>query len=189
MANLLPVSLLLALLFCSQLYPLYAFVKLVAVGTRVEFRSKVKHINASHQFYRGDSLTEQSLDMKLDIASPLREMKLYFSYYPILGNSTARTALVKRTVDLCFYIQHPNSDRLLRIVYDYVRERSNLPERCPVEPGSYYIRNAKPSDVPVPAFIPESEFMLELIYRNEVRREIMLEFRFYGKLVRVLGAF
>uniref|UniRef100_A0A6E8W403 MD-2-related lipid-recognition domain-containing protein n=1 Tax=Anopheles coluzzii TaxID=1518534 RepID=A0A6E8W403_ANOCL len=189
MANLLPVSLLLALLFCSQLHPLYAFVKLVAVGTKVEFRSKVKHINASHQFCRRDSVTEQSLDMKLDITSPLREMKLYFSYYPILGNSTARTALVKRTVDLCFYIQHPNSDRLLRIVYDYVRERSNLPERCPVEPGSYYIRNAKPSDVPVPAFIPESEFMLELIYRNEVRREIMLEFRFYGKLVRMLGAF
>uniref|UniRef100_A0A3F2YTX3 Uncharacterized protein n=1 Tax=Anopheles christyi TaxID=43041 RepID=A0A3F2YTX3_9DIPT len=180
---------LVVLLCCSHFLTVSAFVKLVAYGSNVDFRSKVKNINVSHTFHRRDSIKEQTLDLQLDITTPLREIKLHFSYHPIPDNSTARTTLFKRMVDVCFYIQHPNSDRLLKIVYDYVRERTNLPQRCPIPAGSYYIREVRPPDVPVPAFIPESEFLMELIYRNEVRREIMLEFRFYGKLVRVLGMF
>uniref|UniRef100_A0A182PTK2 Uncharacterized protein n=1 Tax=Anopheles epiroticus TaxID=199890 RepID=A0A182PTK2_9DIPT len=160
---------------------------LIPYGTKVEFRSKVKHIQVSTTFHRRDSTMDQTLDMYLNITSPLREIKLQFNYYPITDNNTVRTALFKRMVDLCFYIQHPNSDRLVKIVYDYVREHTNLPHKCPIGAGNYYVRNVKPSDFPVPGFIPESEFMMELIYRNEVRREVMLEFRFYGKFIRMLG--
>uniref|UniRef100_A0A182LRD6 Uncharacterized protein n=1 Tax=Anopheles culicifacies TaxID=139723 RepID=A0A182LRD6_9DIPT len=131
--------------------------------TEIDFKSKVKNIVVSTTYYRRESVTHQSFDFDVNITSPL-----YFSYYSIVGNGTVRNALVKRAVDLCFYMQNPNSDRLLKVVYDYVRQRTNLPKRCPVPAASYHIRNVRPADVPVPTFIPEAEFIMELIYRNEL---------------------
>uniref|UniRef100_A0A182W208 Uncharacterized protein n=1 Tax=Anopheles minimus TaxID=112268 RepID=A0A182W208_9DIPT len=170
-----------------RFYGKLAFVKLVPYCTEVEFISKVKNIKLSTTYHRRESVTEQSFDFGVDILSPVRDLKLSFIYYSIAGNGTVRNVVFKRTVDMCFYMQNPNSDRLLKVVYDYVRQRTNLPKRCPVPAASYYLRNIRPADVPVPAFIPEAEFIMELIYRNEVKREIMVEFRCYGKLIRIIG--
>ncbi|XP_050080984.1 uncharacterized protein LOC126568532 [Anopheles maculipalpis] len=187
MANLFPILLIVVVTCSSHFLHVHAFVKLLPFGTDVEFISKVKNINLSHTFYRRESVTDQSLDFGVTIISPIRDLKLNFIYYSVTGNGTVRSVLFKRAVDMCFYMQNPKSDRLLKVVYDYVRQRTNLPKRCPIPAANYYIRNVKPADVPVPAFIPEAEFILEFIYRNEVKREIMVEFRFYGKLVRVIG--
>ncbi|XP_053660334.1 uncharacterized protein LOC128709360 [Anopheles marshallii] len=187
MAPSFPILIFLLLTLSTHLLPLHAFMKLVAYCSNMEFESKVKNINVSFISHRPESITDQSFNFGVEITSPVRDLKLSLIYYPIMRNSTTRTALFKRTVDMCFYMQNPNSDRLLRVVYDYVRQRTNLPKRCPIPAARYYIRNIRPADVPVPAFIPETEFMMELIYRNEVKREIMVEFRCYGKLVRIIG--
>ncbi|XP_052890832.1 uncharacterized protein LOC128299037 [Anopheles moucheti] len=187
MAHSFPVLFFLLLTLSTQVLHLHAFMKLIPYCSDMEFVSKVKNINVSYISYRPESITDQSFDFGVEIISPVRDLKLSLIYYPIMGNSTTRMALFKRTVDMCFYMQNPNSDRLLRVVYDYVRQRTNLPKRCPIPVARYYIRNIKPADVPVPTFIPETEFILELIYRNEVKRETMVEFRCYGKLVRIIG--
>uniref|UniRef100_A0A182N307 Uncharacterized protein n=1 Tax=Anopheles dirus TaxID=7168 RepID=A0A182N307_9DIPT len=161
---------------------------LLFYGTHVEFISHVNNIELTHTFHRRESLTDQSLDFTVDITSPVRDMKLQFIYYSVTNNGTVRTVLLKRAVDMCFYMQQPKSDRLVKVVYDYVRARTNLPMRCPIPIGSYYIRNVRPADVPVPAFLPEAEFILELVYRNEVRREKMVDFRFHGKLLIPVGS-
>uniref|UniRef100_A0A4Y0BKP7 Uncharacterized protein n=1 Tax=Anopheles funestus TaxID=62324 RepID=A0A4Y0BKP7_ANOFN len=160
---------------------------LVSYCTNMEFISKVKNINVSYTSYRPESISEQSFDYSIEITSPVRDLKLHFIYYAITGNGTSRMPLFKRAVDMCFYMQNPNSDRLLKVVYDYVRARTNLPKRCPIPAARYYIRNVRPTDVQIPAFLPESEFILELIYRNEVKRETMVEFRCFGKLLIPVG--
>uniref|UniRef100_A0A182Q301 Uncharacterized protein n=1 Tax=Anopheles farauti TaxID=69004 RepID=A0A182Q301_9DIPT len=188
--------------------------ELLFYGKEVEFISHVNNIELTHTFHRRDSVTDQSLDFTVDITSPVRDMKvgtmqaalrsphpnlirppftlyslkLQLNYYSVTGNGTVRNLLLKRAVDMCFYMQQPKSDRLVKLVYDYVRARTNLPMRCPIPAGNYYIRNIRPADVPVPAFLPEAEFILELIYRNEVRREKMVDFRFHGRLLIPVGS-
>lgn len=61
-----------------------------------------------------------------------------------------------------------------------------MPSKCPFGPGLFYVHDFKPSGIAIPPFLPEAEFMLELIYRSEIRAEPVVQFRFYGKLVRVI---
>ncbi|XP_053675761.1 uncharacterized protein LOC128726004 [Anopheles nili] len=160
--------------------------QLLAVGTNIEFNSRVKSIDLSHTFHCPDSLMNQSIELGINISRPITDMKLQFVYSDVTENGSIRMVLIKRTVDMCFYMRNPSSDRLVKLVYDYVRPRTNLPSRCPVEPGNYYIRDIRSSDVPLPAFLPEASFLFETIYRSEVRRVNLIEFRMYGRLMRFI---
>ncbi|XP_035893396.1 uncharacterized protein LOC118503807 [Anopheles stephensi] len=159
-------------------------IQLVPVGTKIEANCYGKHINISCAFRPRLSLANQTFDCDIELFRPIKELKLVVSYYTVAMN--VPTALLKRSLDVCFFIRNPKSDRLVNSVYNYVRKHTNIPLRCPLAAGNYYLRNLRLGDVPVPAFLPESEFILEEIFRSEVKHETLLEFKFYGKLVRFI---
>ncbi|XP_035893400.1 uncharacterized protein LOC118503809 [Anopheles stephensi] len=163
-----------------------AFVKLVAVAKKVEFKTLTRSFNVSYKLNYPKSYVNQSIDCNIDVTRKIKDLRLIFLYHTVARNGTVQNALIKRPIDICFFLRNPRSDRLVKIIYDYVKERSDLPVRCPFGPGSYNVRNVRITDVPVPTFLPLAEFLLELIYYSEVRAEKMVEFRLHGKLVRLM---
>ncbi|XP_053668098.1 uncharacterized protein LOC128718500 [Anopheles marshallii] len=161
-------------------------VRLLAVGTKMETNYYGKFVNVSCTFRPNLSLANQTVDCDIEILRDIKDMKLTATYYAIALNKLVQTVLLKRSIDMCFFIQNPRSDRLVNSVYNYINQRSNFPSKCPLFAGNYFIRGIRPSDVPIPSFLPESEFILEEVYRSETRHETLLEFRFYGKLVRFI---
>uniref|UniRef100_A0A6E8W407 Uncharacterized protein n=1 Tax=Anopheles coluzzii TaxID=1518534 RepID=A0A6E8W407_ANOCL len=177
--------------FCCLMYmghfpTVHAFVKLVAVGKRLELKNNARSVNISYTFRNPKRFLEQSIDFDVDVQREIRDMKLSLAYYSVSRNNGTQTALLKRHVDLCFFLRNPNSDRLVNRVYQLVKAHGTMPTKCPFGPGCFYMRDMKPSEIPIPLFLPEAEFVLELIYRSEVRSEPLVEFRFYGKLVRMV---
>ncbi|XP_050079791.1 uncharacterized protein LOC126567617 [Anopheles maculipalpis] len=161
-------------------------VQLIPIGTKIESNCYGKHINISCTLRPGLSVANQTFNCDIELFREIKEMKLVVSYYTITMNRILPAALVKRSLDVCFFLRNPKSDRLVSTVYNYVRKHSNVPLRCPMLTGNYYVRDLRLDDVPVPAFLPETEFMLEVIFRSEVKHETLLEFMFYGKLVRFI---
>uniref|UniRef100_A0A3F2YTY5 Uncharacterized protein n=1 Tax=Anopheles christyi TaxID=43041 RepID=A0A3F2YTY5_9DIPT len=158
-------------------------------AVNIESRCYGKHLNISCVFRKGLANVNQSIDCDIDMMREIKDLKvtkLTVNYYAIALNGLAQTVLLKRTLDLCFFVRNPRSDRLINTIYHYLKERSNLPLRCPMAAGNYFIRNLRLSDIPVPAFLPESDFILEEVFRSEVKHETLLEFRFHGKLVRLI---
>uniref|UniRef100_A0A182PUL0 Uncharacterized protein n=1 Tax=Anopheles epiroticus TaxID=199890 RepID=A0A182PUL0_9DIPT len=159
---------------------------LIAVGTRLELKNNIRTVNISYIFRNPNRVLEQSIDFDVDVQREIKDIKLSFAYYSVSRNGSTQSALLKRHVDLCFFLRNPKSDRIINRVYQIVRANGNMPTKCPFGPGCFYMRNLKPSEIPIPLFLPEAEFMLQLIYRSEVRSEPLAEFRFYGKLVRIM---
>ncbi|XP_052890819.1 uncharacterized protein LOC128299026 [Anopheles moucheti] len=179
------------LLFILVLIPLCmeqanAFIKLVGVAKKIEFISLTRAFNVSYKVHYPKSVTNQSIDLDIDVTRTIKDLRLTFLYHTVTRNGTVQNALIRRPIDICFFLRNPKSDRLVKTVYDYVNDRSILPTRCPFGPGSYSARNIRTSDVPVPAFLPPAEFLLELLYYSEVRAEKLMEFRVHGKLVRLI---
>uniref|UniRef100_A0A3F2YTW2 Uncharacterized protein n=1 Tax=Anopheles christyi TaxID=43041 RepID=A0A3F2YTW2_9DIPT len=173
---------LVALLVAVQFTLMSAF--LIPVGKKLEFVSKVSSIQVSHVIHQPKSVVNQSFDLEINITRPIKELKLQFSYYLTDEGDAIQTTIIKRTVDVCFYIRNPKSDRVVKQMYDYLLERTNIKMQCPIAPGNYYMRNIRPADVPLPGFLPESHLMFETLYRSEVRRVTMVEFRYFAKMVR-----
>uniref|UniRef100_A0A182W207 Uncharacterized protein n=1 Tax=Anopheles minimus TaxID=112268 RepID=A0A182W207_9DIPT len=163
-----------------------AFVKLVAIGNRVELKNNVRSINISYTFRNPKRLVDQTIDFEVEVTRQIKDMKLVLAYYSGPKNVTTQNALLKRHVDLCFFLRNPKSDRLVNVVYQLVKDNGNMPTKCPFGPGSFYMRDLKPATIPIPPFLPEAEFIFELIYRSEVRSEPLVEFRYYGKLMRLI---
>uniref|UniRef100_A0A182QJM6 Uncharacterized protein n=1 Tax=Anopheles farauti TaxID=69004 RepID=A0A182QJM6_9DIPT len=157
--------------------------ELVPVANKIELKVLTRSVNVTYKFHQRKSMVNQSLEFDVDITRQLKDLKLLLVYYVIALNGTVHNALIKRPIDVCFFFRNPRSDRLVKSIYDYIKERSNFTTRCPIERGRYYVRNVRPADVPVPSFLPEAEFIFELIYHSEVRSEKMIEFRFHGKLL------
>lgn len=111
---------------------------------------------------------------------------MYFTYYSVGNDGSLQVALIKRRVELCSYLRNRNKDRLIKNFVDYLYARSHLPPGCPFPAGSYYMCNLKLSDVPIPAFLPEANYMLELQYFSEVRGRALAELRIHGRIVRLI---
>ncbi|XP_052892177.1 uncharacterized protein LOC128300225 [Anopheles moucheti] len=181
------VSLLACIVFSNvQLVKSPVKVQLLAVGTKMETNYYGKFVNMTCTFRPNLSLANQTVDCDIEILRDIQDVKLTVTYYAVALNKLVQTVLLKRSIDMCFFIQNPRSDRLVNSVYNYVKVHSNLPTKCPLRTANYYIRGIRPSAVPIPSFLPESEFILEEVYRSESRHETLLEFRFYGKLVRYI---
>ncbi|XP_053660337.1 uncharacterized protein LOC128709363 [Anopheles marshallii] len=163
-----------------------AFVKLVIFATKVELKNNNKTFDVSYAFQNPTSLSNQTLNFEFVPKHKINNLKLKITYNVIALNGNIQNELVKRTLDICFFLQNPRSDRLIKSFFDYIKQTSHLPSRCPIPVDNYNMRNLRLATVPLPAFLPESEFMLETAYFSGVKQEITLSFRLYGKLVRVV---
>uniref|UniRef100_A0A6E8W1U7 Uncharacterized protein n=2 Tax=gambiae species complex TaxID=44542 RepID=A0A6E8W1U7_ANOCL len=162
-----------------------AFVKTVAYVKKLEYQSHTPIFNISYRINNPQSYANQSLDIFLDITRKVKDLRLLFIYNSVTSNGSIQHAIIKRSIDMCSFMRNPRTDRLLKSFYDYVRVHTNIPLKCPLPPGSYMFRNVRPSDAPLPAFLPNVEFVLELIYHSELLAEKLMEYRVYGKLVRL----
>uniref|UniRef100_A0A182UIV5 Uncharacterized protein n=1 Tax=Anopheles melas TaxID=34690 RepID=A0A182UIV5_9DIPT len=111
-------------------------------------------------------------------------LRLAAAYY-VVSESSDSSRLVQRTVDLCSYVRHPNRDRLVKVIFDRLKEEGNyFVTKCPIPRNEkFYIRNLRPTSVQIPGFIPESSFIFENTYQIGALFEPAVEIRYYGKLL------
>uniref|UniRef100_A0A182W204 Uncharacterized protein n=1 Tax=Anopheles minimus TaxID=112268 RepID=A0A182W204_9DIPT len=160
--------------------------RLIPVGSKIALKYNERLFNISYNFLRPNSVGNQSLGFNIEIKQKLKDVKFLLLFHGLTRNGSVSSVLLKRQVDMCSFLRNRNSDRLLKSIYDYLTVRSHMPEQCPCSPGHYYMCNLKLDDAPVPAFLPETDFILEFIYFSGARTQQLVEFRLYGKLVRVI---
>uniref|UniRef100_A0A499FV18 Uncharacterized protein n=1 Tax=Anopheles farauti TaxID=69004 RepID=A0A499FV18_9DIPT len=112
--------------------------------------------------------------------SPEQVSTLY--YVPNLMGKYEK-AFYNRTLNFCTYLRQPQSDRVLRMVYENLNRRGNLPRRCPVRAGTYSF-NTSFDELQLPSFLPESRFRFDLNFHHGARYELLFESHWYGELKR-----
>lgn len=84
--------------------------------------------------------------------------------------------IYNHTIDLCRYIKKKKgSDKIFRFMYDSVKPYGNLPNKCPLPIGFYYIKNYSIDEKMFPRFIslPDARAMLPTdFYISENKHQI-----------------
>uniref|UniRef100_A0A182W206 Uncharacterized protein n=1 Tax=Anopheles minimus TaxID=112268 RepID=A0A182W206_9DIPT len=96
-----------------------------------------------------------------------------------------QTALYNNTLNVCEFLEHPTRNRLLHYILLEIKQRSNLPTKCPIRPGTYYIRNATFERTRVPSFLPASYFRVDINLLDGNPSKMLLTSRWYGQLIKV----
>ncbi|XP_035794078.1 uncharacterized protein LOC118467556 [Anopheles albimanus] len=125
--------------------------QLVPMVTKVETGSNFIYANITATIRHDGPKWNQSIDVDVDIRREMKDMKLTLEYYTVFGNKLTVSyyaglrgevmpnALFTRSVDFCDFLERPTMDRLIKGIYDVVLPSSNLPKRCPVLAGEYYM--------------------------------------------------
>ena len=104
-----------------------------------------------------------------------------FVFYIRALDGAVKNALFSRWIDGCAFLRRPNSDRLIKIFYDVIKEYipRKVP-RCPYKRGDTMVLNITPSAWPIPSVFPATDFLLEI----KVGVLLAFETRWFGSLVK-----
>ncbi|KFB46778.1 AGAP011020-PA-like protein [Anopheles sinensis] len=163
------------------------FVRLVPVVHTIRNKLNDKFANANSTIHQeGKEQRNQSLDWEIEVKREIRDLRVTVTYYIVSSDGTTQNALISRSVELCAFLRRPTMDRFLKNFYVHMQFESILPARCPIKQGHYAIRNVRPSDISIPGFLPESDFILEVAWNQKARNEPLAQSRTFGKLIRVV---
>uniref|UniRef100_A0A182JW75 Uncharacterized protein n=1 Tax=Anopheles christyi TaxID=43041 RepID=A0A182JW75_9DIPT len=95
-----------------------------------------------------------------------------------------QTALYNSTLGVCEFLDHPFRSRLLQIIQLEAIRHSNIPSKCPMRAGTYYIRNASFAKARIPSFLPASYFRVDVNLIRTNPFQTVLTTRWYGKLIK-----
>uniref|UniRef100_A0A2C9H5U6 Uncharacterized protein n=1 Tax=Anopheles merus TaxID=30066 RepID=A0A2C9H5U6_ANOME len=95
-----------------------------------------------------------------------------------------QAALYNSTLGLCEFLEHPFRNRLLQIIQLELIRHSNIPTKCPMRAGLYYIRNVSFARARIPSFLPASYFRVDVNLLKTKPWQTVLETRWYGKLIK-----
>ncbi|XP_053660162.1 uncharacterized protein LOC128709203 [Anopheles marshallii] len=132
----------------------------------------------------GEHITNRTYLLHFESLREIRDMKTFFSYSIRAFDGAVQQMLLSRWIDGCEFLRRPNSFRLLKMFYDAVKNNSKIP-LCPYRPGYVMALNITPSNFPIPAFIPETDFLVEVKVYTRARTLLIIETRWYGSLLRM----
>uniref|UniRef100_A0A2C9H4W6 Uncharacterized protein n=1 Tax=Anopheles melas TaxID=34690 RepID=A0A2C9H4W6_9DIPT len=182
--------------------------QVVPIFSYHEILSNEKYVNATIVEVGDDALSKSYL-VYFDILHVT-----LFSYSVRALNGAIKTKILSRWVDGCEIVRRPPTDRMVRLFYDVIANSSKLiycPYQpgykamlnvtnvtnvqirsigfllCPYKPGVSIMLNVTPSDFPMPTFLPESEFLVEVRAYTRARADLIFETRWYGRLVRMFN--
>uniref|UniRef100_A0A182TAK0 Uncharacterized protein n=1 Tax=Anopheles maculatus TaxID=74869 RepID=A0A182TAK0_9DIPT len=171
---------------CWILLGVYADAKLLVYLSKVEVINNYKFANATVNIRRfGPSLKNYVADFHVEAFQTFTNAMVSTIYYvPNLAGKYDK-AFYNRTINFCTYLRQPNTDRILKIVYENLNRRGNLPKRCPIMVGTYAF-NTSFDGLQLPGFLPESNFRLDLnFHRGAPNYERVFHGYWYGELRRV----
>ncbi|XP_050080970.1 uncharacterized protein LOC126568524 [Anopheles maculipalpis] len=160
--------------------------KLVIHMDKVEVINNYKYANATASIRRfGPSLKNYVADFRVEAYQTLTNAMVSTIYYvPNLAGKYEK-AFYNRTINFCTYLRQPTTDRVLRLVYENLNQRGNLPKRCPIVVGTYSF-NTSFDGLHLPGFLPESRFRFDLnFYCGAPSYELLFHGYWYGALRRV----
>uniref|UniRef100_A0A182SS66 Uncharacterized protein n=1 Tax=Anopheles maculatus TaxID=74869 RepID=A0A182SS66_9DIPT len=142
-----------AIIVCtdSTLYPII---------THKEIYGNEAYLNASIEDV-GEYDFNRTYLIQFEAFREIRELKHLFTYSVRALHGAIENALLSRWVDGCEFLRRPNSNRLLKLFYDTVKNNSKI-DRCPYAKGDTVMMNITPSNFHVPSILPESDFLIEV---------------------------
>ncbi|XP_053668093.1 uncharacterized protein LOC128718496 [Anopheles marshallii] len=174
------------ILFCCLLLAAYTDSKLIIHMKKVEIVNNPKYANATANIrHYGPSLRSYVADFRLETLQTFFIGMVTTIYY--VPNMAGRydKAFYNRTINFCTYLRQPLTDRILKLVYEKLNQRGNLPKRCPILAGTYSF-NTSFDSFNLPGFLPESSFRFDLnFHRGPPSNELIFHGYWYGELRRV----
>uniref|UniRef100_A0A8W7Q4S8 Uncharacterized protein n=1 Tax=Anopheles coluzzii TaxID=1518534 RepID=A0A8W7Q4S8_ANOCL len=156
--------------------------RLYPIVTHYDIQANQKYGNCSIQEL-GEVEWNKTYVIELQIYRTLQDLKAYFSLSVRALDGLIKNSLLSRWIDGCEFVRQPYRERLMKTFYDTVQKNSKIP-RCPLKPGDIMILNITPSALPIPALIPETDFLIEAKTYTRARTELILETHWEGSLMR-----
>ncbi|XP_035893403.1 uncharacterized protein LOC118503812 [Anopheles stephensi] len=153
---------------------------LFPIVTQTEIYGNEAYLNASIEEIGDDDFNKTFL-IQFQALREIREMKQLFTYSIRALDGAIENALLSRWIDACEFLRRPNSNRLLKIFYDAVKNHSRIP-CCPYAKGATLMLNITPSSFKVPGFVPETDFLIEVKGYIRARKVLIFATRWFGSL-------
>uniref|UniRef100_A0A2C9GPB9 MD-2-related lipid-recognition domain-containing protein n=1 Tax=Anopheles arabiensis TaxID=7173 RepID=A0A2C9GPB9_ANOAR len=135
---------------------------------KADVTQNLKTVNTSVTFRKcGSSTIKNTVDFRIEVLEPILDILVRVStiyYVPNLVGKHEK-AFYNRTINFCTYLRKPFTDRVLKIIYEHLDQRGNLPKRCPVATGTYTFKTCF-DGIHVPSFFPESSFRVDVYFRR-----------------------
>uniref|UniRef100_A0A8W7P031 Uncharacterized protein n=1 Tax=Anopheles coluzzii TaxID=1518534 RepID=A0A8W7P031_ANOCL len=112
------------------------------------------------------------------------DLNTLFVFYIRALDGAVKNVLFSRWIDGCAFLRRPDSDRLIKIFFDVIKEYSKVP-RCPYKRGDTMVLNITPSAWPIPSVFPATDFLLEVKTYIKVGVLLAFETRWFGSLVKI----
>uniref|UniRef100_A0A2C9GRL6 MD-2-related lipid-recognition domain-containing protein n=1 Tax=Anopheles arabiensis TaxID=7173 RepID=A0A2C9GRL6_ANOAR len=159
--------------------------RLIPVIDHKEVQSDQRFLNATVEDV-GDRQWNRTYLAHFGAMRAIKEFKVLLSYSVRAFDGAVQKVLLSRLVDGCEVYRKPPTDRLIKSYYDPVMKNSKV-SSCPYKAGQTMMLNVTPSMLPVPSFIPESGFLIEIKGYIKAGADIIYETRWYGRLVRMFN--
>uniref|UniRef100_A0A182K6Q0 Uncharacterized protein n=1 Tax=Anopheles christyi TaxID=43041 RepID=A0A182K6Q0_9DIPT len=172
----------------------YRAVMLVIDMKKRDLINNLQVVNATAILRRvGSGMRKSVVDFRAEVVETIAETMVrhvFFRcsvsmiyYVPNLAGNYEK-AFYNRTINFCTYLRQPFTDRILKMIYDHLSQRGNLPKRCPIATGTYTF-NTSLEGVHLPGFFPESRFRLDVNFqRTRPRNDLIFRSRWFGELRR-----
>ncbi|KFB46782.1 AGAP010996-PA-like protein [Anopheles sinensis] len=111
------------------------------------------------------------------------EFQINIGLWLDVASGVLRTPLYNRTVDFCNFLRNPGVHRLGQIVHREMKNRGNMPTRCPIPPNLYQFRGVSLSHMRMPPFFVETDFVLDV--NVGVENDRCFHSRWFGAIKKI----
>ncbi|XP_041784344.1 uncharacterized protein LOC121600103 [Anopheles merus] len=133
---------------------------------KADVTHNLKMVNTSVTLRKcGSSTIRKTVDFRIGVLEPIPDILVSTIYYVPNLVGKHEKAFYNRTINFCTYLRNPFTDRVLKIIYEHLDQRGNLPKRCPVATGTYTFKTCF-DGIQVPSFFPESSFRVDVYFRR-----------------------
>ncbi|KFB46783.1 AGAP011003-PA-like protein [Anopheles sinensis] len=101
------------------------------------------------------------------------------------ASGALRAPLYNRTLDFCSFLRNPGQYKLAQIIYKEIKRNGNMPTGCPISVTSYSFRGISLSQMRLPSFFIETDFILDVAGYAGAEKEPVLDSHWFGSVKKV----
>ncbi|XP_058124836.1 uncharacterized protein LOC131285418 [Anopheles ziemanni] len=155
--------------------------KLVPFLQSVNYKDNLEYLNSTINIYT--TATVNRIDVGFSLTKTLVEPWINIGLWVDVGSGVLRTPLYNRTVDFCHFLRNPGVHRLGQIVHREMKQRGNMPTRCPIPVNLYQFRGVSLNHMRLPPFFVETDFILDV--NVGVEKERTFDSRWFGTVKKI----